>query len=140
MEEKFNQVATCLLFDKNNKLVIYLRDDKPSIPFPNHWDLFGGHVENGETVETALAREIKEELDLTLGPIHKFRNYYCLVGDVHPNVKHVYWAKITQPWSDLILHEGQKLMGIDLNERREYKFANILANIIEDFAHSDIMD
>ena len=33
-------VAQALLFDRNQKLLIYLRDDKPDIPFPNHWDFF----------------------------------------------------------------------------------------------------
>ena len=56
------QVAMVLLFDRYNRLLIYLRDDKPDIPFPNHWDFFGGHVEEGETPEEALIREVKEEL------------------------------------------------------------------------------
>ena len=53
------QIATALLFDRDNKLLIYLRDDKPEISFPNHWDLFGGHVEEVETPEQALVRELK---------------------------------------------------------------------------------
>jgi 8-oxo-dGTP diphosphatase len=39
------QIAQILLFDRNGKLLIYLRDDKADIPFPNRWDFFGGHVE-----------------------------------------------------------------------------------------------
>ena len=42
------------------------RDNKSWIPFPNHWDLIGGHVEEGETPEKALVREVKEELDIDL--------------------------------------------------------------------------
>lgn len=30
------QIAQALLFDRDGKLLIYLRDDKPSIPFPNY--------------------------------------------------------------------------------------------------------
>ena len=44
-----------LLFDRFNRLLVYLREDKPEIPFPNHWDFFGGHLEEGETPEEALA-------------------------------------------------------------------------------------
>ena len=33
--------------------------------YPNVWDVFGGHVEREETIEEALARELREELDIT---------------------------------------------------------------------------
>jgi mutator protein MutT len=38
--------------------------------FPEHWDLVGGHIETGETSDSALVREAQEEIGLT--PI-KFR-------------------------------------------------------------------
>jgi 8-oxo-dGTP diphosphatase len=31
---------------------------------PNTWDIFGGHVETGETWEDTLVRELQEELDI----------------------------------------------------------------------------
>ena len=58
------QVAACLLFDKNGKLLIYMRDDKPQISFPNHWYLFVVIMEEGETPEQTLVRKIEEELGI----------------------------------------------------------------------------
>jgi len=40
--------------------LIYLRDNKPGIPFPRHWDLFRGHVEEGETPEEVRYFSIEE--------------------------------------------------------------------------------
>jgi len=33
------QIAQIFLFDRSQRMIIYLRDDKPGIPFPNR-DLF----------------------------------------------------------------------------------------------------
>lgn len=131
------QVATCLLFDKKDKLLIYLRDDKPTIPFPNHWDLFGGWIEDGETPEQALTREVKEELGIDITDIKKIGEVECLVNDAKPNIKHVFSAKTDKAGKELSLLEcGQRIAAIDLNERHNYKFANILAQIVDDFASS----
>jgi ADP-ribose pyrophosphatase YjhB (NUDIX family) len=56
------EISQVLLFDRNNRLVVYLRDDNPDIPFPNHWDFFGGHLEGDENPEQALVREVREEV------------------------------------------------------------------------------
>ena len=129
------QIATALLFDRNNKLLIYLRDDKPEIPFPNHWDLFGGHVEENETPEEALVRELKEELNIDVSN-YKFYKQFESFAESKPNIKFVFVEKIKQAAEELTLYEGQYLKGIDLSERGDYNFANILASILNDFAMS----
>ncbi len=128
-----NKVATALLFDRNNKLLIYLRDDKPGIPFPNYWDLFGGHVDGGELPEQALVRELKEELDIE---ITDYRFYKCFesLSEERPNTKFVYVVHIKQTADELTLLEGQCLKGIGLSDYPAYRFANMLAEIIADYA------
>ncbi|MBC7864020.1 MAG: NUDIX domain-containing protein, partial [Bacteroidia bacterium] len=45
------KIAAIIFENEENKILLYLRDNKPGIPFPNHWDLFGGHIEEGESPE-----------------------------------------------------------------------------------------
>ena len=132
------QIAQVLLFDRNCRLLIYLRDDKPQIPFPNHWDFFGGHLEEGETPEQALVREVKEELGVELNAWQLFRIYNCDHGDVYPNVKHIYWTCIDKVAQELTLYEGQRLGSIDRSEISHIRFANILGEILHEFIESGL--
>jgi 8-oxo-dGTP diphosphatase len=127
------QIAQVLLLDRHNRLLIYLRDNKPEIPFPNHWDFFGGHVEVGETPEQALVREVMEELGVNLPGWDFFRRYECLSGDAYSNTKYIYRARIDRTAEELTLREGPRLVGIEANERHQFNFANILGAILEDF-------
>ena len=130
-------VATCLLFDRNKKLLIYLRDNKAEISFPNHWDLFGGIIEPNETPEQALVREVKEELGIELKSFKKFREYEWFTIE-KPNRQYVFYSQINFLPEELTLHEGQKLTSISLSERKSFRFANILGTIIDEFAGAEI--
>ncbi|WP_340115291.1 NUDIX hydrolase [Pelagibius sp. 7325] len=59
------------------RLVVYRRDDKPTIPWPGLWDLPGGGREGGETPVQCALREVEEEFGLALVPdrIHWCRRY-----------------------------------------------------------------
>jgi len=73
MEKK---VAKVFLMNKENKLLLQLRDNIPTIAFPDYWACFGGGVEEGETIEQAAIREVKEEIGdfeiQNMKPIGKF--------------------------------------------------------------------
>lgn len=47
-------------------LLVYRRDNRPDIPWPDHWDFPGGGREGAETPEETLFREIREEFGLSV--------------------------------------------------------------------------
>lgn len=127
------QIAAIILRNDKGEFLLYLRDNKPTIPFPDHWDLIGGHVEEGETPEQALIREVKEELDLDLIDYHFFRIYECLSGDAYDNIKYIYYGNINVPINEITLLEGVRAQYFTKDEIPEVKFANILKSIVLDF-------
>lgn len=55
-----------LIVDDQNRLLLQKRDNKQSIYFPDSWGTFGGACESDELPETAIVREIKEELEVKI--------------------------------------------------------------------------
>jgi hypothetical protein len=41
------KIAAVILTNPDGELLLYLRDNKPGLPFPHHWDLFGGMWSRG---------------------------------------------------------------------------------------------
>jgi 8-oxo-dGTP diphosphatase len=58
----FLPVASAALIDADGRLLVQQRP--PGKPFAGLWEFPGGKVEEGETPEAALIRELKEELDI----------------------------------------------------------------------------
>ena len=48
------------------ELLVILRDNRPDIPYPGHWDLPGGGREGDETPQACVLRETQEEVGLKL--------------------------------------------------------------------------
>jgi ADP-ribose pyrophosphatase YjhB (NUDIX family) len=93
-----------LIVTEDGGLLLHHRDNKPEIPHPDCWAGFGGAVEDGETVEDAVRREVNEETGLHIAdPIFlteavdhegdgRTVSVFYIVGGVSPD--------------DIDLHEG----------------------------------
>ena len=127
------KIASVILENDKGELLLYLRDNKPGIPFPQHWDLIGGHIEEGETPEEALLREVKEELNIDLKQYKFFKEYICLEGDAYPNIKYIYSGKINLPIEKITLLEGDYARYFKREAIQDLKFANILRSIVLEY-------
>ncbi len=127
------EIAAIILENDKGEFLLALRDNKSWIPFPNHWDLIGGHVEEGETPEEALIREVKEELDIDLKEYSFWKKYECLTGDAYENTKYIYTGKINIPIEEVTLLEGQRPQYFTREEIPNVKFANIMESIVMDY-------
>jgi 8-oxo-dGTP diphosphatase len=133
------EIAAIILENDKGEFLLYLRDNKPDIPFPDHWDLIGGHIEEGETPEEALIREVKEELDIDLKNYTFYKRYECLTGDAYENIKYIYYGKINLPIEEITLMEGVRPQYFSRAEIPNVKFANILKAIVMDYiSESDL--
>jgi 8-oxo-dGTP diphosphatase len=127
------KIAAIIFENDKGELLFYLRDNKPGISFPQHWDLFGGHIEDGETPEEALIREVKEELNYDLRDFKFFGEYKCLKGDAYPNIKYIFSGKFNMPVEEITLLEGDYPKYFTKKEIPGMKFANILKSIVLDY-------
>ena len=107
------------LYDDDNSYLFQLRDNKPTIIFPNHWGFFGGEIKEGETPSETAARDLKEEIQYVPKEIFKFRKYQrqdVLQGKLRDYCIHAYYGKRTIPLTKLILHEGADLGAFSVDE------------------------
>lgn len=53
-------LASALIVDERARIFVQKRSAARKL-FPNCWDIIGGHIEDNETLEDSLVREIREE-------------------------------------------------------------------------------
>ena len=61
--------VTCAIILKENKILVTQRSEKMNLPLK--WEFPGGKIENNETAENCLLREIKEELNIEIEILDK---------------------------------------------------------------------
>lgn len=103
MSDYTREVAIAILYQKG-RFLMQLRDNLPHIAAAGCWGFFGGHLEPGETPETGLKRELKEEIN------YDFQGRPFKIG-VFPNpeyqsLRHIFAVPLQVAMDDLQLNEG----------------------------------
>ncbi|MDT3696432.1 MAG: NUDIX domain-containing protein [Ignavibacterium sp.] len=123
------QGAGIILLNNDNNVLMILRDDKADIPFPNMWDIPGGKVEQNESPEFTVRREMFEELGIAdLGDIDLFKIYTS-----NNLTDFIFWKRIDLNPVEINLREGQRIEYFDLSRIRSTKLAFGYNNVLEDF-------
>ncbi|MFN3693367.1 MAG: NUDIX hydrolase [Ignavibacterium sp.] len=121
--------AGIILINSNNEVLLLLRDDNPQIPFPNQWDIPGGKIEEGETPDVTIKREMSEELGLK--SLSDFRLFKIYTSDNLTDF--IFWKRINLNPEEIILTEGKKLKYFRLDEIRKTNLAFNYNHVLEEF-------
>lgn len=120
-----------LVINDENKILVTRRSLKNDY-MPHFWDIPGGTVEIGETVEEALIRELKEETSLKIKPLQPIYAYTNL--SQLPNrqtVQIVYTSKYEGGSIKLNPLEHDDYEWVDYSEIKNFKCIAFLDELIK---------
>jgi 8-oxo-dGTP diphosphatase len=72
--ETSNMEVTCAIILSNDKILVTQRGEKMELPLK--WEFSGGKIEENETAENCLIREIKEELNIEIEILERLESKY----------------------------------------------------------------
>lgn len=96
------------------KILLVLRDNIPTIAHPNTWNTPGGGIDDGETPEEAMVRELEEEIHLTPSSVINLGT----TGYTDGSLVHRFYIPVTdEEFPSIRLgNEGQKIGWFTLEE------------------------
>jgi 8-oxo-dGTP diphosphatase len=126
--------GSSIIFVNDNKdVLLFLRDNKPDIPYPDTWDVPGGHVEDGETPEQCIVREMREEMGIELKGFQLFSSI-----EFDDRIEYTFWKSENLDIDSIRLTEGQRLKWFTQEEVYETVLAYGFNRIMADFFQSEI--
>ena len=120
----------CSIIFVNDKkqVLLFLRDNTPNIPYPNMWDVPGGHIEDNETPEQCIVREMKEEMGMDLSGFQTFS-----IKEFDDRIEYAFWKKENIEIDNIDLMEGQCLKWFNEADVKNTELAYGFNRILNDF-------
>ena len=110
--------VTAAIIEKDGKILIAKRKQNDNL-FSGFWEFPGGKIEEGETPEECMARELKEELDIEVE-----------VGELIKSSKHQYphgefellAYKVTHIRGKIVLNDHDEIKWVTIDEMPNFSF------------------
>ena len=120
--------SSIIFINDTQKILLFLRDNKPDLPYPNMWDVPGGHVEANENPEKCIIREMKEEMDLDIDEFKLFSKI-----EFEDRIEYTFWSRADFDIDEIELMEGQKLKWFTRDDAKQTTLAYGFNEIVEKF-------
>lgn len=98
-------IVTSAFIHKDGKLLVAKRAETKRF-LPGHFELPGGKVEFGETMEDALRREVKEEIGVDILVAEPFYVFTYVINNLKHAVEVDYFAELADPSQEILLNEN----------------------------------
>jgi histidine triad (HIT) family protein len=134
-----------LVVTDDHKLILHQRDNNPGVVHPGCWAGFGGAVEDGETIEEALKREMREETEIDIHDPIFLTEEFDYEGD--GRLISLYYIIGGVGLSDIHLHEGKGIGVFEIGELplltlspfvQRAIYSRLLPQLLNPVCHSDV--
>jgi 8-oxo-dGTP diphosphatase len=117
-----------IIYNDRDEILLHLRDNKPTILYPNTWALPGGYIEEGETPEQCILREMTEELGIEFKEVSLF-----LAAQRSYGFEYTFCIRASFRVEEVRLTEGQAIKWFACDEIEQMKLGYEDNAILLDF-------
>lgn len=132
------QLALMILYDVKGRIL--LQDREGISKHGEAWGYFGGSIDEGETPENAVIRELFEELEFEIkNPefLGTYEGKAALLKNPDKEilvVQNVFFKEITEKnFLNMVLHEGADMKWFSVGEARNLNMFPLNPRILDDF-------